>query len=148
MGERIQSKILVVDDDSVVNMVARDLLRELGFGAENVFEAYDGEEGLKLARRLDFALIISDWKMPVMDGIGLLTAIRAEEKTKSVPFLMITTDNDRLRVSEAVRAGATGFLPKPFTPHDFSEKIRVIFKDNEDVSKIDWGRFSRRVRQV
>ncbi len=83
-----------------------------------------------------------------MNGLALLRAIRAGERTRSVPFILITGDEDRLKVGEATRAGATGFLLKPISAPDFAEKIRDVFKGAGDERLIRWERFSRRVRQV
>lgn len=143
MDERIRNKILVVEESIAVNMEARDLLWGMGFGMQNIYEAYDGEEGLKLARRVEFDLIISGWNTPVVNGLGLLHAIREEEKTKDVPFLMLTGDEDRIRVGEAVRAGATGFLPKPFNSSDFTEKIWTIFRETGGDFNKRWEKVSR-----
>ncbi len=148
MDQCIRSKILIVEDDVAVKLQVRDLFRELGFGMENIHEAWDGEEGLKMAVRTGFALILSGWRMPFMNGLAFLRAIRAEERTKSVPFILITGDEDRLKIGEAARAGAAGFLLKPISAPDFAEKIRDVFKGTDDERLIRWDRFSRRVRQV
>ncbi len=148
MDQSIQSKVLIVEDDVTVKLQVRDLFREMGFGMENIQGAWDGEEGLKMAGQTRFALILSGWRMPFMNGLALLKAIRAGARTKSVPFILLTGDEDRLKIGEAARAGATGFLLKPISAPDFAEKIRVVFKGTDDESLIRWERFSRRVRQV
>lgn len=148
MDQRIRSKVLIVEDDVAVKLQVRDLFRELDFGMENIHEAWDGEEGLKMAAQTGFALILSGWRMPFMNGLALLKAIRAGERTKSVPFILITGDEDRMKIGEAARAGASGFLPKPISAPEFAEKIRGVLKGADDESLIRWERFSRRVRQV
>ncbi len=144
--DKIRSRILIAGNNIAMGMRVRSLLEELGFGSGNIHEAGDGEEGLAMAGKFEYALIISDWDMPVMNGLALLKAIRAEERTKSVPFLMITGDSDRLRVGEAVRAGATAFLPRVFTPSDFAEKLKTIFRGAAGDPDIRWERLSRRAR--
>ncbi len=148
MDQYIRSKILVVEEDLTVKLRVRDLFRELGFGKENIHEAWDGEEGLKEAAKTDFVAIFSGWRLPFMNGLALLKAIRKEERTKSVPFILITGDEDRINVGEAARAGASGFLPKPISAPDFTDKLRVVFEGTNDDSSIRWERFSGRVRQV
>ena len=83
-------KILVVDDFATMRKVVRNMLRQLG--CENVSEAENGEEGFRMAQTDEFGLIVSDWNMPVMSGLEFLKAVRAEEKTKTTPFLMVTAE--------------------------------------------------------
>ncbi len=147
--DKIGRRILIAGNNIAMGMRVRSLLEELGFGSGNIHEAGDGEEGLAMAGKFEYALIISDWDMPVMNGLALLKALRAEEKTgkrRRAPFLMITGDSDRLRVGEAVRAGATAFLPRVFTPSDFAEKLKTIFRGAAGDPDIRWERLSRPVR--
>jgi two-component system chemotaxis response regulator CheY len=120
-------KILVVDDFATMRKVVRNMLRQLG--CENVSEAENGEEGFRKAQTEEFGLIVSDWNMPVMSGLEFLKAVRAEEKTKTTPFLMVTAEALKENIIQAIQSGASNYIVKPFTPQVFEEKLKAIFKD-------------------
>ncbi len=86
-------KVLVVDDFATMRKVIRNMLQKLG--CEKVFEAENGEEAFRIAKGDDFDLIVSDWNMPVMTGLEFLRAVRSEEKTKNIPFLMVTAEANK-----------------------------------------------------
>jgi two-component system chemotaxis response regulator CheY len=119
-------KILVVDDFSTMRRIVRNLLKELGFA--NVHEAEDGADGLnKLRNDGNFEFVVSDWNMPNMTGIEMLRAIRADEKLKHLPLLMVTAEAKRENIIEAAQAGASGYVVKPFTAATLDEKLKKIF---------------------
>lgn len=138
MSEIVESRILIAEDNIIVKKMLVDQLRELGFQSDRLYSAHNGESALKMALEFDFDLIISDWDMPALDGLDLLKAIRANEKTKGVAFIMITGQNDKTLVEEAIQIGATDYLLKPFTPFDLSEKLKRIFSNSNDYFKIRW----------
>jgi two-component system chemotaxis response regulator CheY len=117
-------KILVVDDFPTQRKLIRRSLLALGF--ENVKEAIDGIDALEKLRREDFEFIICDWNMPKMPGIDLLRAVRADEKLKETPFLMVTAEARRENIIEAARAGVSNYIAKPFTVESLQEKIDDI----------------------
>ena len=119
-------KILVVDDFATMRKVVRNILRQLGF--ENVSEAENGEDGYRMTKSGDFELIISDWNMPVMSGLEFLKAVRADEKTKTIPFLMVTAEALKENIIQAIQSGANNYIVKPFTPQTFEEKLSGMFK--------------------
>lgn len=118
-------KFLVVDDFSTMRRIVKNLLKELGF--TNVQEAEDGVEGLHKLRNEDFDFVVSDWNMPNMTGIDMLRAIRADEKLKHLPVLMVTAEAKRENIIEAAQAGASGYVVKPFTAGTLDEKLKKIF---------------------
>ena len=81
-------KILVVDDFATMRRIVKNLLRELGFN--NTHEADDGATAWPMLKNGDFEFVVTDWNMPQMQGIDLLKAIRADEKLKHIPVLMVT----------------------------------------------------------
>ncbi|CAG0123885.1 Chemotaxis protein CheY [Rhodocyclaceae bacterium] len=119
-------KFLVVDDFSTMRRIVRNLLKELGF--TNVQEAEDGAEGLNKLRAEQFDFVVSDWNMPNMTGIDMLRAIRADEKLKHLPVLMVTAEAKRENIIEAAQAGASGYVVKPFTAATLDEKLKKIFE--------------------
>ena len=116
------TKFLVVDDFSTMRRIVRNLLNELGF--TNVQEAEDGVDALAKLRADPFDFVVSDWNMPNMTGIELLRAIRADEKLKHLPVLMVTAEAKKENIIEAAKAGASGYVVKPFTAATLDEKLK------------------------
>ena len=118
-------KILIVDDFSTMRRIIKNLLRDLGF--TNTHEADDGNTALPMLNSGDFQFVVTDWNMPGMQGIDLLKAIRADEKLKTLPVLMVTAEAKREQIIEAAQAGVNGYIVKPFTAATLSEKLDKIF---------------------
>lgn len=119
-------KILTVDDFSTMRRIVKNLLRQLGYS--NIFEADDGTTALGVLKEREIDFIISDWNMPKMTGIELLKAVRADEKLKNIPFLMVTAEAKKEYVIEAVQAGVNNYIVKPFTAETLKEKMDKIFQ--------------------
>jgi two-component system chemotaxis response regulator CheY len=119
-------KVLVVDDMVTMRRIVKNILKQLGFG--NVDEAENGQEALQKLRADTFGFVVSDWNMPVMTGIDMLRAIRADEKLKTIPVLMVTAEAQQSNLIEAVQAGVSNYIVKPFTAETMQEKIGKIFK--------------------
>ena len=113
-------KTLIADDSRTIRQIQKNILRQLGY--KEVLEAEDGLAALTLFKEHAPDLLIVDWNMPGMDGLDLVRKIR--ETNRSVPIIMCTTEAERSRVIEAVRAGVTSYVVKPFTPESLGEKIR------------------------
>jgi two-component system, chemotaxis family, chemotaxis protein CheY len=119
-------KVLVVDDMVTMRRIVKNILKQLGFG--NVDEAENGQEALQKLRADTFGFVVSDWNMPVMTGIDMLRAIRADEKLKAIPVLMVMAEAQQNNWIEAVQAGVSNYIVKPFTAETMQEKIAKIFK--------------------
>ena len=119
-------KVLVVDDMVTMRRIVKNILKQLGFG--NVDEAENGQEALQKLKADTFGFVVSDWNMPVMTGIDMLRAIRADEKLKAIPVLMVTAEAQQSNLIEAVKAGVSNYIVKPFTAETMQEKIAKIFK--------------------
>jgi two-component system chemotaxis response regulator CheY len=103
-----------------------------GIGLTNVFEAHDGTSAWQqldaaAAQNLPFQLIITDWNMPNVKGIDLLKRVRSNEKTKKVPVMFVTAETTMAQVKEAIEAGATYYIVKPFSPAIFEEKLSKVY---------------------
>jgi len=121
-------RILVVDDFSTMRRIVRNLLVDLGFSSTLIQEADDGNTALSLLHSRPFDLVITDWNMPAMSGIELLRSIREGEKTRSLPVLMVTAENNRAQIIAAAEAGVNGFVVKPFSTATLEDKISRIFE--------------------
>ena len=114
-------KFLVVDDFSTMRRIVKNLLQELGYN--DITEADDGNTALPLLQAGSFDVLITDWNMPGMPGIDLLKAVRADAKLAKLPVLMLTAEAKREQIVEAVQAGASGYVIKPFTAVTLKEKL-------------------------
>ena len=112
--------VLVVDDSAMMRKIVIKNIKECGFDV-TVLEASDGKEGLEVFKAGGINCVLSDWNMPNMDGLSMVKAIRALDRT--VPIIMVTTEGSADKVKEAVLAGANNYLAKPFTPDRFKEKL-------------------------
>ncbi|WP_183145763.1 chemotaxis response regulator CheY [Pseudomonas syringae group genomosp. 3] len=119
-------KILIVDDFSTMRRIIKNLLRDLGF--TNTSEADDGLTALPMLQSGAFDFLVTDWNMPGMTGIDLLRQVRADDRLKSLPVLMITAEAKREQIIEAAQAGVNGYVVKPFTAQALKEKIEKIFE--------------------
>lgn len=109
-------KILVVDDSKVMRMLVRRALRQAGYGEAEITEASDGEEAYKEAIADKFDLVMSDWNMPNLNGLGLLKNLRADGFR--TPFVFVTTECTSEMRQQADEAGADKFIVKPFGADD------------------------------
>ena len=119
-------KILIVDDFSTMRRIIKNLLRDLGFN--NAHEAGDGATALPMLEAGDFDFVVTDWNMPIMQGIDLLKAIRQSPKLKAMPVLMVTAEAKREQIVEAAKAGVNGYIVKPFTAATLKTKLDKIFE--------------------
>lgn len=119
-------KILVVDDFSTMRRIIRNLLGELGFS--NIVEADDGSTAYPILEGGGVDLLITDWNMPNMPGIELLQKVRASDKLRAMPVMMVTAEATRDQIVQAAEAGVNGYIIKPFTAQILEEKIRSIFE--------------------
>jgi len=124
-------KILLVDASEMIRTIQKKILAELGVvgdgagekGPVEFFEAVDGAQALQLlaVQTQRFDLILIEWNLPNMDT--LLMKLRETDKT--TPVIMCTADGEKSRVLEAVKAGASNYVVKPFTPETLLEKVRA-----------------------
>jgi two-component system chemotaxis response regulator CheY len=117
--------VLVVDDQLTMRALVRTGLQQLGFA--DISEAPDGEEALRVMLTKPTQLVISDFNMPKLDGLGLLRAIRAHEPIRTTAFIMLTGRADKELVQRAVQFGVNNYLVKPFTVATLREKIEAVF---------------------
>jgi len=119
-------KILVVDDMSTMRRIVKNIMKQLGFA--NIEEAENGQDALTKLHAESYGFVISDWNMPVMTGIDMLRAIRADDKLKALPVLMVTAEAQKENLIEAIQAGVSNYIVKPFTAEVLQEKMNKIFK--------------------
>ncbi|MBV9509652.1 MAG: response regulator [Caulobacteraceae bacterium] len=116
---------LIVDDQQTMRSLVRTGLNQIGI--TNTREAADGEDALRALISRPSHLVISDFNMPKLDGLGLLRAIRAHAPIKTTAFIMLTGRADRELVQRAAQFGVNNYLVKPFTVATLREKIEQVF---------------------
>lgn len=120
----MSKKVLLCDDEFPILKAAEFKLRKAGF---DVRCASDGEAGWELVCQVHPDLIISDYQMPRLDGIQLLTRVRDCIATKDIPFILLTGKGFELDRDHLVKTlNATDVLPKPFSPRDLLERVTAI----------------------
>jgi len=120
-------RILVVDDFSTMRRIVKNILKQLEF--TNVVDADDGTTAWEVLNKDKIDFVVSDWNMPKMTGLELLKKVRNSEEFADVPFLMVTAEGQQENIIEAVQAGVSNYIVKPFTPETFEQKIKKIFKE-------------------
>jgi two-component system chemotaxis response regulator CheY len=124
MPNVVAIKVLVVDDQNSVRQMTRMTLEEIGF--RHIHEAENGVQAMEKAALQPLDLIISDFNMPEMDGLGLLRAVRGHPAVRKVPFILLTGRGDKELVVKAAQAGVNNYLIKPFTAAVLREKIEQV----------------------
>ncbi|MFO7885849.1 MAG: response regulator [Desulfobacteraceae bacterium] len=119
-------KVLIVDDFATMRRILKNILKQIGF--KNLLEADDGTTALEVLEKQSVDLVISDWNMPKMTGLELLKILRGDKRYARIPFLMVTAEAQKQNVIEAVQAGVSNYVVKPFTAEAISEKLEKILK--------------------
>ena len=117
-------KVLVVDDYSTMRRIIRNLLTQIGYS--EIDEAADGNEALAKLRAVHYGLGISDWNMEPMTGYDLLKQVRADDKLKTTPFIMVTAESKTENVVAAKQAGVDNYIVKPFNAATLQQKINSV----------------------
>jgi len=117
-------KILVVDDQFSVRQMTRLALEKIG--VRLIHEAENGQEALLKALAQPLDLIISDFNMPEMDGMGLLRAVRGHQAIRKLPFILITGRGDKELVVKAAQAGVNNYVVKPFDEATLRQKMEAV----------------------
>lgn len=114
--------VLIVDDSTTMRKILINALKSVGI--EEIDEASDGQQAVEAAKAKQYGVVLMDWNMPVMLGIDALKMIRLSGN--QVPVIMVTTEAEKSRVIEALKAGANNYIIKPFKPEAIIAKIQEV----------------------
>jgi len=128
-------KVLVVDDSNTMRRIIKNVVTRLGY--KDIYEGADGIEGLEqLNKHPDIGIILTDWNMPTMNGLQFIKKVRADERFKEVPIIMITTEGGKREVITALKAGVNNYIVKPFTPQVLKDKLTPIFGEQDTTEEV------------
>ncbi len=117
--------IIIVDDYKTMLRIVRGLLNQLGF--VNIDEATDGTMAWDMIQKKPYGLIVSDWNMEPMSGFELLKLVRNNEKTRQLPFIMVTAESKTENIIAAKQAGVSNYIVKPFNAETLKQKLQAVF---------------------
>lgn len=125
----LTTKFLIVDDVSTMRKIIKNILGDLGY--TNLVEAVDGANAIEvlnqsLSANAPVQFIISDWNMPNMMGIDLLKHCKNSPEFKALPFVLVTAESEQHQILEAVKAGVSDYIVKPFSAQKVKEKIERV----------------------
>ena len=112
-------RIMLVDDSKTMREFQRNILGQLGYS--ELEEACDGQDALSKLSAFNPELILVGWNMPNMDGLTFVKNIR--QQGIKTPIIMVTTESEKARVIEAIKAGVNNYVVKPFTPEQLGERV-------------------------
>ena len=116
--------ILIIDDYKTMLKIVRGLLNQLGF--TNIDEATDGTMAWEMMQEKEYKLLLCDWNMEPMDGLELLKTIRASEKFKTMPFIMVTAETKAENILIAKKHGVNNYVIKPFNLATLKQKMQAV----------------------
>ena len=124
-------RVLIVDDMASIRDLVRNQLRAMNFN--EIIEAEDGVQAWSIienqyAQANPVELVISDWNMPNMKGLDLLKKVRSSQQFVQLPFILLTSEAEREQVTEAVMAGVSQYIVKPFSGKVFEEKMKTAYQ--------------------
>lgn len=112
-------RIMLIDDSKTMRNIQKSVLKQLGY--TEIEEACDGQDALSKVGAFQPELCLVDWNMPNMDGLTFVKKFR--EQNKTTPIIMVTTEAEKARVIEAIKAGVNNYVVKPFTPDILQQRI-------------------------
>jgi two-component system chemotaxis response regulator CheY len=118
--------LLIVDDSTAIRKILLRVLNQTGLALGQVHEAGDGKQALEVMALHEISLVLSDINMPNMDGLEFLRALRASERWRTVPVVMITTEGGQAKVQEAIELGAASYVRKPFSAELLRDKLAAL----------------------
>jgi len=114
--------ILIVDDSLPMRSVIKRTIKAAGYGQSELLEAANGQEALALLKSNWVDIVMTDYNMPVMNGLDFIKIIKKDDISKDIPVVVISTEGNKSKIKEFMDNGASGYITKPFT----AEVIRAL----------------------
>ena len=126
MEDYMNYTVCVVEDEKVSRTMTLEMLKKMGLN--KIVASTNGQIALDKLKAQEADLIISDWHMPVMGGLGFYKAVKKEETLKDIPFLMVTVEDSKEKVIEALKLGIRDYIVKPLQKSSFEAKVKTLLK--------------------
>ncbi|MCP3875785.1 MAG: response regulator [Desulfobacteraceae bacterium] len=135
--------ILIVDDSLPMRSVLKRTLKAAGYGKADLLEAANGQEALEVMKNAWVDIIMTDYNMPVMNGLEFIKAIKKDDVAKDIPIVVISTEGNESKIKEFTDCGAAGYITKPFTAEAIRDLIvnilgEVDYEEDSDESDDDF----------
>ncbi len=134
--------ILIIDDSLPMRSVIKRTLTAAGYGSSELIEAANGKEALELMKNNWVDIVLTDYNMPVMDGLEFIKTIKKDDLSKDIPVVVISTEGNESKIKEFMDCGAVGYITKPFTAEAIRDLIVNILGEinyEEDFDDSDEG---------
>ncbi|MEA2059089.1 MAG: response regulator [Thermodesulfobacteriota bacterium] len=129
--------ILLVDDSLPMRSVLKKTFKAAGYSTSDFFEAANGQEALEVLKNNWIDIVLTDFTMPVMDGLKLLQEMKKDDLFREIPVVVITTEGNQKRVDSFFENGAAGYIKKPFTPEQVRDIIISIMGESDEGEDFD-----------
>ena len=129
--------ILIVDDSLPMRSVIKRTLKAAGYGNSELLEAANGEEALALMKKSWIDIVLTDYNMPVMNGLEFIKALKADDLSKEIPVVVISTEGNESKIKEFMDCGAAGYISKPFTAEAIRDLIVTILGEVDYEDAVD-----------
>ena len=131
--------ILLVDDSSPMRSVLKRIFKSAGYGSSEFHEAANGKEAIELMNNDWIDIVITDYNMPVMDGMEFVKKVKETDLLKDIPVVVVSTEGNRAKIEEFMACGVAGYITKPFTPEAIRDLITGILGEVNDEEDFDDG---------
>ncbi len=135
--------ILIVDDSLPMRSVIKRTIRAAGYGNADFLEAANGQEALDQMKNAWVDMVMTDYNMPIMNGLDFIKALKQDDLLKDIPVVIISTEGNELKIKEFMDCGAAGYITKPFTSEAIRDLIvnllgEVDYEEDSDESNDDF----------
>ncbi len=131
--------ILIVDDSLPMRSVIKRTIKAAGYGNADLLEAANGQEAMDLLKNSWVDIVMTDYNMPVMNGLELIKNIKKDEISKDIPVIVISTEGNESKIQEFMDSGAEGYITKPFTAEAIRDLIVNILGEVDYEEDLDEG---------
>lgn len=129
--------ILIVDDSLPMRSVIKRNLKAAGYGNSDFQEAANGKEALDRMKNGWIDIVMTDYNMPVMNGLEFVRTLKKDEILKDIPVVVVSTEGNEAKIKEFMDSGAAGYITKPFTPETIRDLIHTILGETSYDEELD-----------